>query len=275
MSPSRSRAIPARRPWRAHLGYVMATALGLLMGAVLFAPAHWLAPLVERASQGQVLLRNAHGTVWQGQADVLLSAGNASRAMQALPQGLQWTLSAAWAQGPTLQLRLNAPCCTPSPMTWQARYAKQGLRLSLPAHQSQWPLNWLSGLGSPWNTIQLQGRLQLQTMGEGLNLTWAHGQLKQSGTLNAHMLNVSSSLSTLKPLGSYQLHFAPDTQGTPHFHLSTLNGDLRLQADGLWANGHLRLRGMAEAAPQRLDTLSNLLNILGRRDGSRAHLSLG
>jgi general secretion pathway protein N len=37
----------------------------------------------------------------------------------------------------------------------------------------------------------------------------------------------------------------------------------------------LRFSGEASAAPERAAALDNLLNILGRRDGARALLSLG
>lgn len=275
MSRTWERSAPEHPHPNGRLRFVLAPVLGLLIGTVLFAPARWLAAVVERASQGQVLLRNTHGTVWQGRADVLLAPGTGSGTTVALPQGLQWAFSAVWAQGPALQLQLHAPCCTPTPMVWRVRYAAQGLSLALLPHRSQWPLAWLSGLGAPWNTIQLQGTLQLQTEGAGLTMSWGNGQLRQSGVLDARALNTSSSLSTLKPLGNYQLLLEPDPQGASRFRLSTLSGDLTLRADGEWANGHLRLRGLAEAAPQRIEALSNLLNILGQRDGARAHLRLG
>jgi general secretion pathway protein N len=37
----------------------------------------------------------------------------------------------------------------------------------------------------------------------------------------------------------------------------------------------LRFEGLASAAPERLDALSNLLNIIGRRDGARAIIKVG
>ncbi|MCY1531269.1 hypothetical protein D9M68_664890 [compost metagenome] len=43
----------------------------------------------------------------------------------------------------------------------------------------------------------------------------------------------------------------------------------------LWSGTALRFNGEASAAPGREDALSNLLNIIGRRDGARSIITLG
>ncbi len=62
--------------------------LGLLFAVIVFAPARWLANGVTSATQGQLQLVNARGTVWNGQADLVLTGGEGSRTQTALPQGL-------------------------------------------------------------------------------------------------------------------------------------------------------------------------------------------
>ena len=42
-----------------------------------------------------------------------------------------------------------------------------------------------------------------------------------------------------------------------------------------WAGGRLRFRGVAEAAPGREVALTNLLNIMGKRQGTRSVFSIG
>ena len=81
-------------------------------------------------------------------------------------------------------------------------------------------------------------------------------------------LAVSSRLSPLKPLGSYRL----DIQGgdSPRLQLSTLSGDLQLSGLGQWVDSRLHFNGEASASPEREAALSNLLNILGRRQGARS-----
>ncbi len=57
--------------------------------------------------------------------------------------------------------------------------------------------------------------------------------------------------------------------------LDTLEGPLQLSGHGQWAGTRFRFEGEASAAPQRLDALSNLLNIIGRRDGARSLIKVG
>lgn len=253
--------------------FLLAAALGLTAGTITFAPARALALLVREASGDRVRLLNARGTVWQGRADLVLTGGTGSSAAAALPEGLGWRLAPTWTGGPALSLKLTAPCCTPQGLDLRLSWSTGGAKLELARHSSVWPATWLAGLGSPWNTIQLQGSLKLQTEGSGIE--WAQGRARLSGPFELQALELGSSLSTLKPLGSYQLRFTPDAGGSPRLQLDTLRGALKLSGQGQWTGGRLRFRGTAEAAPDSVDALSNLLNILGRRDGARAHISLG
>ena len=47
------------------------------------------------------------------------------------------------------------------------------------------------------------------------------------------------------------------------------------QGQGQWVGARLRFTGDAQAAPGREATLDNLLNIIGRRAGPRALITLG
>jgi general secretion pathway protein N len=251
---------------------LLALAAGLLAGAVCFAPARGLALLVGEASADHVRLLNTRGTLWQGQADLVLAGGAGSTQALALPQGLRWQLGPTWSGGPALRLRLTAPCCAPQGLDLLLGGSFGGARLEVAPHTSQWPAAWLAGLGAPWNTIRLQGQLQLQTAGFGIE--WAQGRARLTGPFELQAQDLASSLSTLKPLGSYRLRFEPDASGSPRLQLDTLRGDLKLSGEAQWTGGRLRFLGLAEAAPDSVDALSNLLNILGRRDGARAHISL-
>jgi general secretion pathway protein N len=77
-------------------------------------------------------------------------------------------------------------------------------------------------------------------------------------------------------MGSYrvQLRGGAD-QAPPQIELSTLSGSLQLSGQGQWLDHRLRFQGEATAAAQHEAALSNLLNIIGRRQGSRSLLSLG
>lgn len=252
-------------PWRWALAGVL---LGLLLGSVVFAPARWLASLVQQASGGQVLLTDARGTVWTGSARVRLTGGVGSTDAATLPGRLAWGLAPA-PGGASLQL--HADCCMPQAWAMQMQPRWNGLQLRLSDAQSQWPAKLLAGLGTPWNTIELQGDLNLST--RGLTLAWAAGRLLLTGAAQVDAMNLSSQLSTLRPMGSYRISLTGGTPAT--LALTTLQGSLQMSGSGQWVGGQLRFNGEASAVPQHQAALSNLLNLIGRRNGARSIIKVG
>ena len=75
-----------------------------------------------------------------------------------------------------------------------------GASLTVDDGQSQWPAALLTGLGTPWNTLQLQGQLALHT--DGLRAEWASGRMVLAGQVQLDALALSTRLSTLRPMGS-------------------------------------------------------------------------
>jgi general secretion pathway protein N len=146
-----------------------------------------------------------------------------------------------------------------------------GVSLALADSLSQWPALWLTGLGTPWNTVQAEGQLTLST--QALSLQWAAGRLLLAGRAQLDAAQISSRLSTLRPMGSYRITLLGGA--TPSIALETLEGSLQLSGSGQWVGSKLRFEGLASAAPERLEALSNLLNIIGRRDGARAIIKVG
>ena len=94
-----------------------------------------------------------------------------------------------------------------------------------------------------------------------------------AGRLQVDAQDMASRLSTLKPMGSYRLTLNGGAVNT--LQLETLQGSLLLSGTGQWVGGKLRFDGVASAVPERQDALSNLLNIIGRRDGARAIIKVG
>lgn len=260
--------------WATRLAWLGAL-LGLSLALLLFAPARWVAQALSAASDGRFQLVNTRGTVWNGQADLMLTGGVGSRTETALPQGLRWQLRPTWSEGqPAVQLQLNAPCCTPEPLAFTVLPGLQGGQLKLAGFQSQWPTGLLVGLGTPWNTLRLEGRLGLQSPGLGVH--WQAGSTQLQGAITIEAIDMASRLSTLRPLGSYRIDLqAPAGTDSATVALQTLRGELLLQGSGQWVGGRLRFRGEAQAAPGREAALANLLNIIGRRQGERSLLNIG
>ena len=266
----------SKAPW----GWALTGALVGLLGALtVFAPASWAAAALARASEGRVQLLEPRGTVWNGSAQVHLTGGAGSRDAMSLPSRLAWTLrpslgtvSSGW---PGLSLHLQADCCTRAPLGLALGWHPGGAELAVAdapdALASQWPAGLLAGLGTPWNTLDLEGRLQLQT--QGLRLRWETGRLQVAGRAELSLLEASSRLATLRPLGSYRLRL--EGGATPGLQLDTLEGALQLQGSGQWVGERLRFSGEASAQPGREAALDNLLNIIGRRAGARALITLG
>ena len=255
---------------RSAWGWALAGALlGALPALAVFAPAQWLASTVARASGGQVQLAQARGTVWNGSAQLVLTGGLDSQDAAALPGRLNWQLRPTWGGG--VRALVRAACCTPEPLRLQVQPRWGGAQLTVQDNQSQWPAALLTGLGTPWNTLQLQGQLALHT--SGLNAEWASGRMLLAGQLQLDALAMSTRLSTLRPMGSYRLLL--EGGAVPTLQLTTLNGALQMQGSGQWVGQRLRFEGEATAEPEREAALSNLLNIIGRRRGARSLITLG
>lgn len=245
---------------------------GALLGAVLTvlvqAPAAWLATGVQSVSANQVLLQEPRGTLWRGSARLVLTGGKDSQDQSSLPTRLNWTLRPGLGSA---SVTLQSDCCTSTPLQAQLVPGWNAMTLRVKDSAIQLPADMLAGLGTPWNTVALQGQLRLST--DGLALQYRAGRATSQGLTRLEALAVSSRLSPLKPLGSYRL----DIQGgdNAQLHLTTLNGDLKLSGQGQWVGSRLHFNGEASASPEREAALSNLLNILGRRQGARSIITFG
>lgn len=258
-----------RAPWR--WAWAGAT-VGLCLGVLLCAPAQWLARSLAWASQGQLQLQDARGTVWQGSAQLVLTGGSGSRDAQALPGRIHWTLQPLRTEP---QLALSADCCMSAPLLLRLSPAWPGAQVHISDTPSTWPAALLSGLGAPWNTLQPEGDLTL--VPQQLSLQWHSSQWRPQGRLQLTARDMASRLSTLKPMGTYVVEIANanTAPGGAVVTLSTVSGALVLTGQGQWQGQHLRFRGEASAAPAHEAALDNLLSIIGRRDGARSLLSWG
>lgn len=247
--------------------------VGALVAAIAFAPASWLASAVGSATNGHVLLADSRGTVWSGSAVVVLTGGPGSRDASALPGRLDWTLG---LRGLALELRARQACCLNGTTSVLVRPGLGRVTISVPPSSGwlgQWPTAWLSGLGTPWNTMQMGGAIRLSS--QGLTLESVQGRWRVQGRADVELLDVSSRVSTLETLGSYRLTLSGDPSGTAQLNLSTQQGALQLSGNGTLGPAGVRFRGEARAAEGDEAALANLLNIIGRRDGARSVISIG
>ncbi len=271
---------------------VAGAVVGTALVAVACAPAAWLAAVVTEITGQRLVLAEARGTVWRGSAVLVLTGGAGSRSASALPGRLNWTLG---LDGAALGLRARQDCCINgelrlrvSPGLGRTRVelitaagpgASPGVGPVASTALGQWPASWLVGLGTPWNTLQPTGSLQLSS--PGLSLEQVQGRWLFSGRADLDMGHIASRMSALDVLGSYRLSLTGDAAGKegPRLQLSTRSGALQLNGNGQWtADGaatKLRFNGSASAAPGAEEALGGLLNIIGRRQGALSVISIG
>lgn len=264
------RAQRASRRWA-----IWGAAIGSALGLLAFAPATWLAQGVHAATGERLLLADAQGSVWSGSAVAVLQGGPGSRDAAALPGRLRWALTPHWSG---LTLTLQQSCCVQGDLTIGLQPGWQGLTLTLPARPAgvgQWPAQWLSGLGAPWNTLQLGGNIRVST--PGFKLHSVAGRTQLNGALDLDLVDARSRVSPVDPLGSYRLTLRSDASSgeSAALTLNTLDGALRLTGTGQWTGVRLRFRGEARAADGQEAGLANLLNIIGRRQGALSVISIG
>jgi general secretion pathway protein N len=249
--------------------------IGALIAAILFAPAAWLAGAVASLTSQRVLLADARGTVWTGSAVAVLTGGEGSRDASSLPGRLNWTLR---PHGLGLELALQHACCLNGTLAVRVRPGFGRTEFTVvtpPDWVGQWPTALLGGLGTPWNTMQLGGTLRL--VSKGMRIELVQGRVLLDGQANLEVVDVSSRLSTLESLGSYRMTVLgnPARPGFSQLTLTTQDGALQLNGSGTWGPAGVRFRGDARASTNEEAALSNLLNIIGRRDGARSAISIG
>lgn len=255
----------ANAAWRpAFLG----ACVGLLASLIYFAPASWLAAAVNEASKGHVVLAGAQGSVWRGNAQLELGGGTGSHDKTALPGTVNWLIHPSWTG---LKIQFNASCCTPQDLQASLSPRWGGAKISIVNGLSSWPAALLTGLGTPWNTLQPEGSLKLST--QDLQLEWVQGRLLVAGSAQIDAVQMASRLSTLRPMGSYRLNLTGGQ--VTALNLETLEGSLRLSGSGQWTGPRLHFQGFAVAEPEREAALANLLNIIGRREGARSIITVG
>ena len=240
-------------------GLVAITAVMLTL--VVSFPAAWMAPVIERQTNGRITLRDAQGTVWAGSAFITginkSDAVTVATAAPAVPGRFVWTLS-PWLLLGVVDARITNTQLLEHSLTvsgdWHAWHLGE-FALSLPASQ-------LTALGAPLNTLKPSGQMRISA--QSLILLPKPEGLQIHGALRLQLNDIASVLSPVKPLGTYRMEF--DWQGfRAQLTLSTLSGPLQLQGNGALENGHLRFFGQAWALSEHEPQLANLLNLLGRR----------
>lgn len=217
----------------------------------------------ERVTSDRLTLGDAEGTVWKGSALIAaVPAGNAP-VTPLLPGRFSWRLSPSILLG-----RVNARIENPTVLSEPVQITGTWTHWHLTASGITFPAGGLSGLGAPFNTAQLSGRVR--SSWTPLELAREGDHVVVNGTIAFDIDDLSSRLSPIKALGTYRLRM--HWQGRDaRFVLETLRGPMLLGGTGGMTDGRWRFAGRAEAAPGHDQDLANFLNLLGesRKEGDK------
>ncbi|MEA3088488.1 MAG: ral secretion pathway protein [Paraburkholderia sp.] len=237
-------------PWMA----VAVLASAVVMLTLL--PAAWITPQFARQTRGHINLVDPAGSLWHGSATLMLAAGSDMSAATLLPGRIEWH-TAFWPLFTgRVRMVMRHSEAMPDPVTVDASLRSATVTPGAMAV----PASLLSGLGAPFNTLDLQGDVRLAWS------DWRSFNQEAFGQMTITLNDVSSRVSLVKPLGSYRLLF--QAQGASStLDLTTLKGPLMLTGNGNVSSVSTSFHGTASAAPEARDNLAGLLNLLGRPSG--------
>jgi general secretion pathway protein N len=236
--------------------------IGLIAFAVavtilVFLPAAWLGPLVERQTGGRLTLGDAQGTLWRGSAFVGGAAGEGGSVTPLLPGRFSWRLSPLVLFG-----QVSMDLANDRALTQPVRISGSWSQWQVSAGELLLPAEGLAGLGAPLNTLAPSGAIRLSW--NLLDIARQGQTVAVQGRTVLALTDMGARMSPIKPLGSYEM--AMDWRGQQaDLMLRTVRGALLLSGSGTLENGRLRFSGQAQAAQGYEDTLGNLLNLLGQR----------
>ncbi len=244
--------------------------IALLIGGtvVYFAPATWLAHGVAHITNGRVLLTEAQGSVFEGSAGVALATSSTTSSAYPFPSTINWRLDWLSLLTGKIQLHVDSAIFTHTLNIESNGFFSNTFKVN--ANQISIPIAVLSGLGAPFNTLQLQGQMSLRFDDTVINSEGvrSHAVLQLNG--------LRSRLSSVSSLGNYliQIESTPAPAADTRFTLTTPTGPLFMNATGGIQNGRVHLNGEAYADPAQEAALSGLLGLLGRRQGNKIILAL-
>ncbi|HEY1608534.1 MAG TPA: type II secretion system protein N [Paraburkholderia sp.] len=245
------RRVRAALPWLA----VAVLASGVVVLVRL--PAAWITPQFAKATNGHVNLIEPSGSLWRGSASLMLAAGEDTNGATLLPGRIEWRTAFWPLVTGHVQMSMRQTDAMQDPVTVDATL--KGATLSAGAISV--PASLLSGLGAPFNTLALDGAMQLSWS------PWRKIGENAYGRLSVTLTDVSARASLVKPLGSYRAELLAEGASST-IELTTLKGPLLLDGHGSVSRASSSFQGTASASPDQRDNLAGLLNLLGRPTGT-------
>lgn len=227
-----------------------------LSGLIAFAPATLIDVHLQHISAGSLHLAEARGTLWSGtgQMEIRNRGGRTEVA-----KGIAWRMvPLSLARGRLVYKLALEQAGQDFPVTLSLsdiNLANADIRL--PAKVLGLSIPRLAPLG-------LTGELLLHIV------SFSFGHEQMSGNATVKWRNAGSLLTSVSPLGEYELSFH-DEGAVIHGLLSTVQGPLRLDGAGSWGNREgIKLLVTAHVPPQHQQQLAPLLRLIAvERDSGK------
>lgn len=253
---------------KAGLLWVLVAILSVLATALIFLPASWLALILEKQTSGKLSLGDIQGSFWRGSAFIGGASGSNGPVTPLFPGRFSWRISPIVLLG-----QVDVELTNPQVLSQTTKLSGNFSQWRLAAASLSLPPERLEALGAPLNTIGPTGKLRLSW--NALEFTRYADKLDVTGTMQLSMTNMASRLSSIKPLGNYQLSL--DWRGqNADIVLTTNKGPMMLSGNGSLHDGRFQFSGKAFAEAGQEERLANLLNLLGQRrqDGDKDVIAL-
>lgn len=218
----------------------------LFLCVVVYWPADAVTARVSALTHEQLRFTQVAGTCWQGEADVVLSNGQAFKLGH-----LAWqsTWSSIWRGRLSWDFSWNQQPLATATVSIGAVEIKQ---LHLPLLLSD-----ISQAISGLSIVSPGGKLLI----ESEHFSIASDQF--NGDILLHLDGLYSGLTPISPLGQYEMLIRGEQQAML-MHLRTTQGPLWIEAKGKWSPpSGFKMLGNAHAEPRHAEALSPLLHLMG------------
>lgn len=239
--------------------WILVVGIGLPVATIIVSllPLKWLQGTVSRNTQCKVLLSDPMGSIWQGSTAIGFSEpaidGKSCRPALAVTERVQWTSDCSlWHF--SCKLRIETPALL-KPLHVELRPG----RVTLQDNEARLPAEILEVIGAPWTLLHPRADLGIRWT----DLIFSDG--RNTGNIRATLSDLSSPISQIKPLGSYEIQATLADAGLT-YTLTTSKGPLLLNAQGMLGSSATG-QGEATTTPEMQDALTGLLNLIGRRQG--------
>lgn len=253
---------PNVRPWAAGMSFLF----GVFIASIIYLPAALLSPILASSTGGFASLHDVQGSVWKGSATLRIKGDGA---MDEPDDGelVTWQIRPQWTG---FTGALMSACCLRNSLSWDLKFSLTGADFVIKDIEYQMTAKSLAKLGTPFNTLDLDGDLRLSST--EMQLKWVDGQVRVLGNAQVDALKMSTRLAQLKPVGSYRLTYSG---GNSNLSLHTVDGPLHLSGTGKWAGQSMGFQGEARAEEGAEKALANLLSIIGQPSGNKTLIRIG